>query len=120
MALSMGEERILADIAHHLVQEDPALAQRFESFGRRSWRRVVDQRDRVRLRRWGVIGALVLLAVLFMTMIVSVAREPGKPVEQQQPRRPPAGPAVVVPPVKNVGAPVQVESTAQLLREIGP
>lgn len=36
MALSMGEERILTEIASRLSQEDPALAQRLESFGRAS------------------------------------------------------------------------------------
>ena len=34
MALSMDEERILTEIASRLSQDDPALAQRLESFGR--------------------------------------------------------------------------------------
>ncbi|MEO3784216.1 DUF3040 domain-containing protein [Actinocorallia sp. B10E7] len=33
MALSMDEERILTEIASRLSQDDPALAQRLESFG---------------------------------------------------------------------------------------
>ncbi|GAA0970005.1 hypothetical protein GCM10009550_77290 [Actinocorallia libanotica] len=33
MALSMDEERILTEIASRLSRDDPALAQRLESFG---------------------------------------------------------------------------------------
>lgn len=105
MALSMGEERILAEIEHHLVLEEPMLAEHLQTFGRRARNRGIGQGTRVRLRRWGAIGTVVLLAALFVTMIVAVAREPSRLGEQQQPERPPAGPAVVVPPAGENTAP---------------
>lgn len=105
MALSMGEERILAEIEHHLVQEDPALAQRLEAFGQSPWRRAIGQAERDRLRRWGITGLAVLLAVVFITMVVAVGREPAKMNVQQHPYRPPAGPEVVVPPASEITGP---------------
>ncbi|MQA86788.1 MAG: DUF3040 domain-containing protein [Streptosporangiales bacterium] len=97
MPLSMGEERILAEIEHRLAEEDPALAYRLATFGRTPRLRGSSHGQHIRLRRWGIVGAIALLVVLFVTTIVAVTREPSKSGERQAPHWPPASPAVVVP-----------------------
>lgn len=58
MALSMEEERILAEIASQLGQEDPALAGRLASFGR------LRRRRRIRAVAAVVVAVLMIVALV--------------------------------------------------------
>lgn len=72
MALSMDEQRILAEIEQQLTHDDPSLATRLRTFG---LRRRPGGRDRDRDdRRRGLIRvtALVMIAVFVIGILVAV------------------------------------------------
>jgi len=64
MALSMDEQRILAEIEQHLVKAEPALAARMASFGRQGPVRVL-RSSRVRI----LAACMVLVAVTVVSLI---------------------------------------------------
>ncbi|RBQ15888.1 hypothetical protein DP939_33320 [Spongiactinospora rosea] len=82
MAWSQDEERMLAQIERHLVDDDPRLAARLESFNERVRRREGGGRRRGeqgrsrRPRRSTVIIAVswVLIATLVATLLIMVLR----------------------------------------------
>ncbi|WP_084965311.1 DUF3040 domain-containing protein [Thermoactinospora rubra] len=79
MAWSQDEERLLAQIEQHLVEEDPRLVARLESFNRRAGRseeRARGGRPRGRPRRSTVIILVswLLIATLVATLLVMVLR----------------------------------------------
>ncbi|SEG81625.1 Protein of unknown function [Thermomonospora echinospora] len=61
MALSMEEQRILAEIETHLVQDDPKLADRLSGLSRARWRR------RMRLAT-AMVTALAVVAMVAMAV----------------------------------------------------
>jgi Protein of unknown function (DUF3040) len=65
MALSMDEERILAEIEQHLVKSEPALAARLASFGRSG---VVNPLRSPRVRI--VASCLALVTVTIVSLLV--------------------------------------------------
>jgi cytochrome c-type biogenesis protein CcmH/NrfG len=64
MALSMDEQRILAEIEQHLVKAEPALAARMASFGRHGPVSVL-RSSRVRI----LAACVVLVAVTVVSLI---------------------------------------------------
>ncbi|MGV9601620.1 DUF3040 domain-containing protein [Streptosporangium sandarakinum] len=80
MAWSQEEERILLRIERHLIDEDPRLAARLESFDRRVRRREEDGRGRDRpSRRPGrstvvLMTSWLLIATLIATLLILVLR----------------------------------------------
>ena len=70
MALSMDEQRILAEIEQRLTQDDPSLATRLSTFGRRrrAGGRGEDDRRRAVIR----VTALVMIAVFVIGILVAV------------------------------------------------
>ncbi|GAA3425762.1 DUF3040 domain-containing protein [Streptosporangium sandarakinum] len=80
MAWSQEEERILLRIERHLIDEDPRLAARLESFDRRVRRREEDGRRRERpSRRPGrstvvLMTSWLLIATLIATLLILVLR----------------------------------------------
>ncbi|MCG5214768.1 DUF3040 domain-containing protein [Streptosporangium soli] len=85
MAWSQDEERVLAQIERQLVDDDPRLAARLESFNERVQRKETGSRRREpraergrlrRLRRSTVIILLswVLIATLIATLLLMVLR----------------------------------------------
>jgi cytochrome c-type biogenesis protein CcmH/NrfG len=64
MALSMDEQRMLAEIEQHLVKAEPALAARMASFGRQGPVRVL-RSSRVRI----LAACMVLVAVTVVSLI---------------------------------------------------
>ncbi|MEV0584291.1 DUF3040 domain-containing protein [Nonomuraea sp. NPDC050310] len=79
MAWSQDEERMLAQIEQHLVEEDPRLVARLESFNRRAGRGEARSRDAAvprRPRRSTVIILVswVLIATLVATLLIMVLR----------------------------------------------
>ncbi|MEU6740917.1 DUF3040 domain-containing protein [Streptosporangium sandarakinum] len=78
MAWSQEEERILLRIERHLIDEDPRLAARLESFDRRVRRREEDGRGRPS-RRPGrstvvLMTSWLLIATLIATLLILVLR----------------------------------------------
>ncbi|WP_433323301.1 DUF3040 domain-containing protein [Spirillospora sp. CA-294931] len=61
MALSMQEQRILAEIEHRLCEDDPRLAHRFAGLGRQ-------RRGRRRVR---VIAAVLVVVIGVATAVVT-------------------------------------------------
>ncbi|MBG0832033.1 DUF3040 domain-containing protein [Planomonospora sp. ID67723] len=86
MAWSQDEERMLLQIERHLIDEDPRLAARLESFNERVQRRENGRRGREpgkegsrsrgRLRRSTVIIMIswLLIATLIATLLIMVLR----------------------------------------------
>ncbi|MBB2915413.1 fatty acid desaturase [Streptosporangium becharense] len=88
MAWSQDEERMLLQIERHLIDEDPRLAARLESFNERvrrtenGRRRRADRRPPVRGRAMGalrrstviIVFSWLLIAVLIATLFVLVLR----------------------------------------------
>ncbi|MER6829135.1 DUF3040 domain-containing protein [Streptosporangium sp. NPDC000563] len=86
MAWSQDEERMLLQIERHLIDEDPRLAARLESFnervqrkeggGRRRGARKGRRRSSWRLRRSTVIimFSWLLIATLIATLLIMVLR----------------------------------------------
>ena len=68
MALSMDEQRILAAIEQQLTREEPALATRLSTFGRRRRPGGRDGRRRTVIR----VTALVMVAVFVIGIVVAV------------------------------------------------
>ena len=68
MALSMEEQRILAQIEQELARSEPALAAHLASFGR-SGRSVLLQSSRARLRSPWVLVAASLVALVLLTVV---------------------------------------------------
>ncbi|MFG1947025.1 DUF3040 domain-containing protein [Nonomuraea sp. NPDC048826] len=80
MAWSQDEERMLAQIEQHLVDDDPRLVARLESFNeraRRSEDRAAGRAVRHTPRRSTVIIAIswFLIATLVATLLILVLRE---------------------------------------------
>jgi hypothetical protein len=69
MALSMDEQRILAEIEQQITRDDPSLATRLTTFGLR--RRPVGDRDE-RRRALIRVTALVMIAVFVIGILVAV------------------------------------------------
>lgn len=65
MALSMDEERILAEIEQRLARSEPALAARLASFGRAGPRALLRS---VRIRMLGYCALLVAITVVSMAV----------------------------------------------------
>ncbi|MFI6478485.1 DUF3040 domain-containing protein [Nonomuraea sp. NPDC050663] len=77
MAWSQDEERLLAQIEQRLVDEDPRLVARLESFNRRAGKSETRAKGpRRRLRRSTVIIAVswLLIATLVTTLLILVLR----------------------------------------------
>ncbi len=68
MALSMEEQRILAQIEQELARSEPALAAHLSSFGRPG-RSVLLQSSRARLRSPRLLVVASLVAVVMLTVI---------------------------------------------------
>ncbi len=68
MALSMEEQRILAQIEQELARSEPALAAHLSSFGR-SGRGVLLQSSRARLRSPRVLVVASLVALVLLTVV---------------------------------------------------
>lgn len=68
MALSMDEQRILAAIEQQLTRDDPALATRLSTFGRRRRPNGRASRGRAVIR----VTALVMIAVFVVGIVVAV------------------------------------------------
>ena len=68
MALPMDEQRILAEIEQQLTRDDPSLAVRMSSFGRRRTDRGPGERRRGVVR----LTALVMIAVFVIGILVAV------------------------------------------------
>ncbi|GAA3710384.1 hypothetical protein GCM10022224_089880 [Nonomuraea antimicrobica] len=80
MAWSQDEERILAQIEQHLVDDDPRLVARLESFNERVGRseaRSTGERDSKRRPRRSTVIILIswlLIATLVATLLIMVLR----------------------------------------------
>jgi hypothetical protein len=68
MALSMDEQRILAEIEQQITRDDPSLATRLTTFGLRRRRADRDERRRALVR----VTALVMIAVFVIGILVAV------------------------------------------------
>ena len=95
MALSMDEQRMLAEIERRLAAEDPGLATRLSSF-----RRARPAGGRLRTARGRIIGSfctVVLLAVVGLTVYAVIAvrahtqKTPASQSTSSQPASAPAG-----------------------------
>ncbi|TMR08076.1 DUF3040 domain-containing protein [Nonomuraea turkmeniaca] len=81
MAWSQDEERMLAQIEQHLVEDDPRLVARLESFNERVRRSEARSKgepaDRRRPRRSTVIILIswLLIATLVATLLIMVLRD---------------------------------------------
>lgn len=94
MALSMDEERILAEIASRLSSDDPKLAVRLATLGER--RRPVREGARsLKLRILAGLSAL-LVAALIAGLFVLALRKPARP-DATMLDAPASSPAAVVP-----------------------
>lgn len=103
MALSMDEQRILAEIEQHLVHDDPSLAQRLAAFERRRWRwhtgaEPSDEpstlRHRLRIAALVVVG---LCVAGIMAAIIATVLHPSTPQPSGR-----AAPAFVTTPANHV------------------
>lgn len=68
MALSMEEQRILAEIEQELARAEPALAERLSTFGKAS-RASLPRSPRTRLRSPRVLVLASLLALVLLTVV---------------------------------------------------
>src|SRR6516225_4152289 len=99
MALSMDEQRMLAEIERRLVAEDPRLAARLSSF------RQPGPLTRLRTPRGRIIGSLItvglvaVISVIVYAMVPFRAHTPKSTTSPQASRRPAAtAPAKIGPP----------------------
>jgi hypothetical protein len=63
MALSLKEQRLLAEIAAGLSQEDPAFAERIAAFAR------LRRRRRIRMVTLSVLGGIAFLVALVISFM---------------------------------------------------
>ena len=73
MALSMEEQRILAQIEHELARSEPALAAHLSSFGRSGRGVLQSSRARLHSPRLLVVASLVALVLLTVIPVVVYA-----------------------------------------------
>ena len=86
MALSMDEQRMLAEIERRLAAEDPGLASRLTSFRRPGGSPAMFRTTRGKLV--GSLTAIVLLAIIGLTVYAMIpfrAHNPKTPVSKQPP-----------------------------------
>jgi hypothetical protein len=113
MALSMDEQRMLAEIERRLAAEDPGLATRLSSFRRPG------PAGRLRTTRGKIIGSICTIALLAIIAVTVFATIPFRANGQKLTKQPTATSSSA--PVKSSAPPAKTgAATAGTARKSGP
>ena len=115
MALSMDEQRMLAEIERRLAAQDPGLANRLSSFRRPG------PAGRIRTTRGKIIGSICTIALLAIIAVTVYATIPFRANNQKLTKQPTASSAPVrtSAPVKKTAA-SSAANPSTTLRRSGP